>query len=267
VSCDSQESGDTPLVDIHTHVLPGLDDGPRTMDDSLRMCELYVAQGVTTIVATPHLCDPRFGVAPEAVRRGVAELSAACSKRGLDLEILPGGDVRLEPELLEDYDRGRALALAETGKYLLLELPLQSAPRIEGLLFELSLRGVSIILSHPERNLELAHRPARLAELVEAGCLVQITAGSFFGVFGAAAKRTAERFLKAALVHVVASDAHSPRGRRPDLRRAADFLASTAGEKVARDLLQRNPERIVRGEPLEAPTRGAGRDERRSAHS
>ncbi len=253
MSCDSQQRTDTPLVDIHTHVLPGLDDGPRTMDDSLRMCELYVAQGVTTIVATPHLCDSRFKVSPEAVRRGVEELSAACSKRGLVLEILPGGDVRLEPELLEAYDRGRVLTLAETGKYLLLELPLQSAPRIEGLIFELSLRGVSIILSHPERNLELARKPARLAELVESGCLAQVTAGSFFGGFGATVKRTAERFLKAALVHVVASDAHSPRGRRPDLRRAADFLAATAGEKVARDLLQRNPERIVRGEPLEAP--------------
>ena len=252
---------DVSLVDIHAHVLPGLDDGPRTLNDSVRMCEMYVAQGVSTVVATPHMCDPRFAVSPRDVRRGVEELSRACLQRGLDLQILPGGDVRLEPELLEAYDRGRVLTLADTGKYLLLELPLQSAPRIEGLIFELGVRGVTVVLSHPERNLGLARKPARLAELVNTGCLAQVTAGSFFGDFGAAVTRLAQGFLKAGLVHVVASDAHSPHARRPDLRRTRDLLAATVGEEAARDLLERNPRSIVRGEPLELPEHLPGRDE------
>jgi len=241
------------IVDIHTHILPGLDDGPRTLDESLRMCELYVAQGVTTVVATPHMCDRRYRVTPEAVRDGVEELLAACQRCGLDLAIHPGADVRLEPELLDSLDRGEVLTLAETGKYLLLELPLQTAPRIEGLIFELSVRGITPILSHPERNIELWRKPHRLADFVDRGCLVQITASSLFGSFGPAPKRVAERFLKAGLVHVVASDAHSSSGRRPELRRAADVLTSMIGEDAARKLLQTNPTKIVQGESLESP--------------
>jgi protein-tyrosine phosphatase len=243
------------IVDIHAHLLPGLDDGPRTIADALRMCELYVAQGVTTVVATPHMCDRRYKVTVDAVRSGVEELRVACSKRGLNLQILPGGDVRLEPELLDAWDKGELLTLADRGKYLLLELPLQRAPRIDGLIFQLSLRGITAILSHPERNIELWRKPQRLAELVDRSCLVQITAASLFGSFGPAPKETAERFLKAGLVHVVASDAHSPGGRKPELRRAAELLSSTLGENKARELLWTNPAAIIQGELREAPTR------------
>lgn len=240
------------IIDIHSHLLPGLDDGAHTMDESLRMCELYVAQGVSTVVATPHMCDPRYRVTPDDVRHGVEELSAACQRRGVDLKVLPGGDVRLEPELVDTLDAGKVLTLAETGKYLLLELPLQTAPRIEGLVFELEVRGVTPILSHPERNIELWRKPHRLTEFVDRGCLVQITASSLFGSFGPAPKQAAERFLRAGLVHVVASDAHSSGGRRPELRRAAGLLTSMMGEDTARKLLQTNPARIVQGELLES---------------
>jgi len=241
------------LIDIHSHVLPGLDDGPRTLKESLSMCKLYVADGVTTVVATPHMGDSRFDVKPQSVRSAACQLSEACRQHGLDLEILPGGDVRLEPELLDAIDAGRALTLADTGKYLLLELPLQTAPSLGDLIPELSLRGIIPILSHPERNMELWRKPHRLAEMVEAGCLVQITAGSLFGNFTAAAKRTAERFLKMNLVHAVASDAHSALGRRPQLRRTAAVLDSMAGEGAAARLLRENPFRIINGKSLELP--------------
>lgn len=240
------------IVDIHSHVLAGLDDGPRTADESLRMCRRYVAEGVTTVIATPHMCDPRYEVRPEAVRRGVEELSAACHRQGLDLKILAGGDVRLVPELLDAVDKGEVLTLAETGKYLLLELPLQTAPPIKGLIFELSVRGITPILSHPERNMELWRKPRRLAEFVGQGCLVQITAASLFGAFGPPAKRAAEQFLEAGLVHVVASDAHSSSVRQPELRRAVDVLATMVEEEVLHDLVEINPARIVRGERVEA---------------
>ena len=244
---------DFHIVDIHAHILPGLDDGPRTTEESLRMCELYVAEGVTTVVATPHMCGPRFRVTADAVRGAVGELSRLCWRRGVDVVILPGGDVRLEPELLDAVDAGEVLTLAETGKYLLLELPLQTAPRFDDLLLDLFARGVAPVLSHPERNIELWRKPHRLQEFVDAGCLVQITADSLFGGFGPASKQAAERFLDWGLVHLVASDAHSPHRRPPQLRRAADLLASTVGEERARDLLHTNPAKIVRGEPLVWP--------------
>jgi protein-tyrosine phosphatase len=198
--------------------------------------------------------DGRFQVTPDAVRRGVQELRAACAERGLELVILPGGDVRLEPELLATVDRAEVLTLADAGKYLLLELPLQTVPRCEGLMFELSLRGITAILSHPERNLELWRKPDRLRDLVTRGCLVQVTADSLFGRFGPHAQRSAEMFLKDGLVHAVASDAHSPHGRWPEFRRAAEHLKGLVGEEGACQLLQGNPARIVRGEPLGVAT-------------
>ena len=246
-------------VDIHAHLLPGLDDGPRTMDESLRLCELYLPQGVTTVVATPHMCDPRFDVSPEAVRNSVRELSEACRQRGLSLDILPGGDIRLQPELLEVLDAGELLTINDTGKYLLLELPPQVVPRIGGLIFELAVRGVTPILSHPERNLEFCRKPECLVDLVERGCLVQVTAGSLLGQFGPVAKRAAERFLESGMVHVVAGDAHSSRGRRPELRRAAELLMSLVGEDVTSKLLYANPAKIVRGEPSQSIELGLGR--------
>jgi len=247
------------IIDIHSHILPGLDDGPRTIDESLRMCEMYIEEGVAAVVATPHMCDRRFHVTPEHVRQAAETLSQACSRRGLELKILPGADVRLEPELLDAVDNDGVLFLGDTGKYLLLELPFQTAPPIEDLVLQLRLRGITPILSHPERNMELWRKPHRLNELVEAGCLVQITAGSLFGDFGRASLQAAERFLGAALVDVVASDAHSPVARRPELARAARLLTHLAGSDAAHKLLEANPAAIVRGEPL-APQAAGMRD-------
>jgi len=239
------------IIDIHAHVLPGLDDGPHTLDESLQMCGLYAREGVTTVVATPHMGNNRFDVTSDAVRRSTSELARVCRERMPELEILPGADVQLQPGLLDMLDAGEVLTLADAGRYLLLELPPQAVPRIENLVADLAARGVTPILSHPERNPDFLRKPDRLAELVECGCLVQITSGSLLGSFGRAAKWAAEEFIEAGLVHVAASDAHAPRGRRcPELRRAADYLVSTVGEDIARDLLCRNPAKIIRGEPL-----------------
>jgi protein-tyrosine phosphatase len=235
------------MIDIHAHILPGLDDGARTAEESLEMCKLYAAQGVASVVATPHLCDPRFPVSPEAVRTSVEELARACREHAVNLEILAGGDVRLEPELLEALDAAQVLTLGDAGSHLLLELPAQTVPHVEALVFELLLRGVTPVLSHPERNLELWRRPNRLAELVELGCLAQITAGSLLGRFGPWPRRTAERFLAAGLVHAVATDAHSARGpRSPALGEAAGRLRALVGETAAYELLCQNPASMIR---------------------
>jgi protein-tyrosine phosphatase len=238
------------MVDIHSHLLPGLDDGPRTLAESLRMCELYLCDGVAAVIATPHMNAPLFTVSSQAVRRGVEELRAECRQRGLNLEILPGADVRPEPGLVEIVERGEVLTLADTGRYLLLELPLETAPRIEGLVFDLLVRGVTPVLSHPERNVELWRKTSRLAELVDQGCLVQVTAGSLFNGFGPWARQAAERFLRDGLVHVVATDAHSAHGRQLQLGRAAGYVAALMGKEKARELLETNPRRILRGELL-----------------
>jgi protein-tyrosine phosphatase len=238
------------VTDIHSHVLPALDDGARTWESALAMCRLYVEQRVTTVVATPHMCDPRYPVTVEAVRRGVVELTQRCQSEDIPLTILPGGDVRLMPELLEWVDQDEVLTLGDAGRYLLLELPAQTVPPIGGLLEELGRRGIRVVVSHPERNMELWWRPTRLAELVEFGCLVQLTGDSLLGRFGRRARRCSEQFLAAGLVDVVASDAHSHVGRAPAFGEIRQRLAELVGEDAGRRLLSDNPQCLAHGQPL-----------------
>ena len=213
------------------------------------MCEQYVEQGVRTVVATPHM-GGESRVTPEAVRRLVNDVSQGCIIRRLQLEILPGGDICLDPALLEALAAGRVLTLADSGKYLLLEMPSQVVPRIEELVFGLRLHGITPILSHPERNLEFGQKPKLLAELVEGGCLVQLTASSLLGYLGSAAMVAAQAFLESGLVHVLASDAHSSHSPRLVLDEVAEFLMASVGYEETGRLLHDNPAKIIKGEPV-----------------
>ncbi len=250
------------IVDIHCHLLPGLDDGPTTLDASLDLCRVYVSEGVGTVVATPHMRHPRFPVDPQDARQAAARLRAACRELDVELEILLGADVRLTPELVADVECGRVLTVAERGEYMLLELPEDVAPPVRPVVFELAVRGVRPILTHPERNRILSRRAERVAELVEAGCLVQVTGAALTGEFGRGARKAAERLLKDGLVHVVASDAHSAGGRRqPRFGPVIDRLCRLVGEEHARSLVCGNPAAIARGESV-GNVAGAGPGQR-----
>ena len=239
------------LIDAHSHILWGIDDGPETLEESLEMCEQYAFEGVDAVVATPHSCDGRFDASAESIHRGVERLSTACEQRGIRLEILIGSEVRVSPELLRSLDEGEAVTIGGAGRYVLLELPPNIAPQMAGLDFELSVRGITPILAHPERNFEMQRRPERLVELVERGWLVQVTGLSLLGGFGPGAKAAAEWFVQTGLAHIVASDAHSSDGRRPELRRAYEAVTALTGTEEAVSLLVTNPERVIRGEKVE----------------
>jgi len=249
------------IVDIHAHVLPGLDDGPAGLEDALRMCELYVRDGVTAVVATPHMGDHRFRVTPHKVRQAVSSLNRVCYERGLGLDVLPGADVRLCPELLDMLDAGDVLTLADAGVYLLLEPPAGAIPPLGALVGELMSRGVTPVVSHPERHPEWWRRPQRLRELVERGCVLQVTGGSFLGAFGRRAREAAEQLVRSGLAHVVAGDTHAPTGRRrPEFGRVLRRLVAIVGREGTRRLVQDNPARIVRGAAVTmAPERGRRR--------
>ncbi len=255
---------DCNIVDIHAHLLPGLDDGPKSTEEALRMCRAYLANGVRAVVATPHMADGRHDVTAQAVRDGVRDLRRLCEQESISLQILPGADVRLQPELVEDLDADRVLTLADAGRFLLLELPPQALPPMESLLPRLREREVSPILTHPERHPILADRPRHLRRLVEHGCLVQITGNSLLGDFGRNARRAAERFLKMDLVHAVASDAHAPEGDRcPNFAPVAARLQSLVGAERTRQLLCDRPaamlaawRRVVRPAPPAAHSPG-----------
>ncbi|HYO24964.1 MAG TPA: CpsB/CapC family capsule biosynthesis tyrosine phosphatase [Lacipirellulaceae bacterium] len=240
----------TPFVDIHCHLLPAVDDGPRDVAGALAMAQMAVADGTTTLVVTPHQLGSYSGRnRADDVRRRTADLQSELRAAGIPLTLLPGGDVRIEQDLPQRIAMGDALTLGDQGRHLLLELPHELYLPLEELLATLQRHGITGILSHPERNAGLLARPEIAARLVDAGCLMQVTAGSFTGAFGPQSQALAERMVGAGLVHFVASDGHGVESRRPRLSRAFDRVAELAGEPAAVDLCCRFPASVAAGQP------------------
>ncbi|MBX3434795.1 MAG: hypothetical protein KF847_15870 [Pirellulales bacterium] len=240
------------FTDIHCHLLPGVDDGAADLAASLAMAGLAVADGTRTIVVTPHQLGNFAHNHGDDIRRWTCELQTALDDAGLALEILPGADVRIDDGMVHKLLSGEVLTLGDHGRHVLLELPHETYLPLEGLLAELKRHGITGILSHPERNRGLLNEPELLPDLVEAGCLMQVTAGSLVGTFGADSQRLSEWMLRQGLIHVLASDGHSPRSRRPLLRRSFDRAAEIVGRDVAETICSINPALVAAGRDVPA---------------
>lgn len=204
------------MIDLHCHILPGVDDGPAALDEALAMARAHVAAGVTTVAATPHVSwdIPTTG---ERVADAVAALSAELGAAGIDLELVTGGELAVSR--VADLGDGELAMLAlGGGPWLLVEPPLQSSSlAFEGILHRLQGRGHRVLIAHPERCPAFQREPDRLGPLVGAGMLCSITAGSLVGRFGSTVERFAHRLVHDGLVHNIASDAHDPVRRAPGL--------------------------------------------------
>jgi protein-tyrosine phosphatase len=239
------------VIDLHSHILPGVDDGPRTLEGSLELARVAVAAGTRTILATPHIhTDERIDAALVAER--LATLRPALEAAGIPLEVLPGGEIAIWR--LADLDDAslRSLALGG-GPYLLVESPFSpSAAAFEPVVLDLIARGYKVLLAHPERCPAFQHDPMRLERLVEGGVLVQLTAGSMTGAFGTTVKRFTSALLRYGLVHVVASDAHDAVKRPPGLTAGFDALErelpGLTGQR--RWMTEEVPRAILDGTPL-----------------
>jgi protein-tyrosine phosphatase len=236
-----------PFVDIHCHVLPGIDDGASSLEEALVMAEMAVADGIATIIATPHQLGNHTKNSGERIRAATAEFQRVLEERHVPLEVLPGGDVRIEPDLPRKIRCGEVLTLGDHRRHILLELPHDVYVPLERLLDELRKLGVVGVLSHPERNRGLLRQPGVLRPLVERGCLMQVTAGSLTGSFGSQVQKFAASLVEQGLVHFVASDAHATKTRPPVLREAFARVAELAGEKAAIELCCRNPRSLASG--------------------
>jgi protein-tyrosine phosphatase len=205
------------VIDLHSHILPGLDDGPATMEGSLALARAAVDAGTRTILATPHIND-HAEIGPALIAAGIEALRAALDRAAIPLEVLPGGEIAIWRLGDLDDETLRALALGG-GPYLLVESPLSPVVGdFEPMVLDLHARGHRVLLAHPERCPAFQRDPARLERLVDAGALAQITAGSMSGGFGSTARRFTVALLREGLVHVVASDAHDHVKRPPGLR-------------------------------------------------
>lgn len=234
------------MVDIHSHILPGLDDGSESLEESVAMVKMAAESGTRTIVATPH-ANTRYSFDPETVRRKAAELASAAP----EVAICTGCDFHLSFDNIEDALRNPRKYTINNTQYILVEFPeivgFTTTPQI---FQELRKRGMLPIVTHPERNSFLQEKLDEMAQWAEQGCCIQITAQSFLGLFGRRARDSAHEFVKRGLAHVVASDAHDLERRTTSLRESFDHVADKFGSETAQRLFVENPAAVVSGEPL-----------------
>jgi protein-tyrosine phosphatase len=243
------------VIDLHAHLLPGVDDGPPRMADALEMARVAVAGGVATLVCTPHLNAAH----PHTLAR-VAEVlplvRAELERAGIPLRLLPGAEIAFDR--LTGFDDGAlgAASLGGGGRWLLVELPFVGWPLgIPEALARLEMRGFGVVIAHPERSDAIQRAPDRLRDLVGRGALVQVTAGSLTGDHGPRARRAAVALLRAGFVHLLASDAHSATARPPVL---ADGLQMAAAElhtsaEALRWMVEEGPRLVVEGLAVRPP--------------
>jgi len=254
------------MVDLHCHVLPAIDDGAESLEQALEFCRVALADGVTTLVATPHQKPGQYDNSPDVIREKVAELRSALREAAVEVEIVEGAEVYLTADLPARLKAGKVSTLGDTGRYLLLELPYQQFPlRVEETVFQLKLSGVTSVLAHPERIAYFTADMDRVEKMVRLGCLTQITAAALLGGFGDKARDFSNRMLEKDLVHVIASDAHDTVYRPPVLARARDAAAEIVGAERASQMVGEIPRAVCRGAewepwdlPPESPAPGPG---------
>ncbi len=237
------------MIDSHNHLLPGIDDGAKDFEETLKMCRMAVGDGIRVIVATPHSFDGKFINDVNIIKSMVRDLNTELTSTGLDLTIVPGMEVRVTGDLAELLAGGKILALNE-GKYVLLEFhPSQIPAGFENLVRNLGTIGFSIILGHPEKNTVIQKRPEYLFKLCKQfkpwAIVVQVSADSLTGKNGFRAKRTVISLLKHRLAHIIATDAHSPSGRIPRLSEAVDVASSLVGKENALKMVQDIPAAVL----------------------
>jgi protein-tyrosine phosphatase len=235
------------MVDIHCHILPGMDDGAETMEQSVEMAEMAIADGITHVVATPH-ANAEYRFNPEAIRQRRDELQQRVGDR---LTLLTGCDFHLSFENLQDLRGNHAKYTINQKSYLLVEFAdFSIPPGTDDTLHQLLLQGISPIITHPERNRLIRAKPHMLRKWLRQGCYVQLTAQSLLGGFGESTQKQTEQWLEQDMVHFFASDAHNTTKRPLQLRKAFEVTAQKRGEGIARALFVDNPLAAVEGRPL-----------------
>lgn len=242
------------MIDLHAHLLPGLDDGPSNIEQALELCRIAQADGIHTVVAVAHMMNGVYQNSTSRIKEAVSALSQRLEEEGIPLKLLPGADVHMEPGMLRLIEDGEILTPNDTKRYLLLELPGYFVfPHLKELVFALKAKRITPIISHPERNAQIQRDLNQLYELVYGGALSQVTAMSLTGEFGSHAQSTTEALLEQGLVHILASDAHSADHRPPILSRAVEVAAKRIGQEEALKMVTTVPQAVIEGRPWESP--------------
>ncbi|MFK2825937.1 tyrosine protein phosphatase [Bacillus sp. B190/17] len=239
------------MVDLHCHILPGVDDGAETLKDSLTMAKEAEKEGIKTIVATPHHKNGLYNNERKDIVAGIEELNKELKEARINVRILPGQEIRIHEKMVEHLDGGQLLTLGGSSSYLFIELPPNHVPcYTEQLLFDIQMKGVIPIIVHPERNQEFIQHPDKLYRFVRNGAATQITAASYAGYFGKKIQDFTGQMIEANLTHLMASDAHNVSSRGFHMARAYECLQKRKGTDYVY-YFQENAELIVRGKHID----------------
>jgi protein-tyrosine phosphatase len=240
-----------PLVDMHCHLLAGVDDGPRTDEEALEMCRIAYTEGVRLCAALAHQNDRWSAVTPKVIRDRVRQLTQTLREQALALSVFPCSEVMARPDLEAAWQRGELLSVADRGSYLLVEMPHNLFVDLCQIAKGLRRAGVRLILAHPERTPELLHDPGRIEQLIQTGCLVQVSSGSVTDPSTGEDCRALKSWFRRGVVHFMGSDGHSPRRRRPRMAAAYRQVARWASVACADRVFNTNAVAVVHGLPFE----------------
>ncbi len=236
------------MIDTHLHILPGIDDGPDTLEDALALARVLVQEGIHSAIATPHYNDEFPKRSASEIQTRVHDLQQVLNRHGIPLRLFAGHEVLIQPGLIDDIHAGR-LATLNGSRYLLLELWTNTwLPETERVIFELRASGIIPMLAHVERYHAIQKDPNRLGALVQQGVLAQLTAGSLVGLWGKAVRRTAETLLKKRLVHCIGSDAHGLQKRPPSVEAGLQCAGKLLDKAYIQRMIEVQPAAIVSNE-------------------
>ncbi len=261
------------MIDLHAHILPRLDDGAESLEESVEMCRISYGDGVRTIVATPHILPGVYKNDRSTILTQTQELNEAVKKFGVGSSefgvqnpdasthprinafvVLPGADVHFSPNLLQLCHNGEIVTVNDDGHCLMVEFDFMSLPyQGEKVLFQLISHGIIPVITHPERNLEIARSPKRYYQMIKMGCLGQVTAMSLTGEFGSEIRRVAERLVAHRLIHFIASDTHSVSERPPLLSPAVREAEKLVGREEAQKMVTEYPQALLEGRRPDVP--------------
>ena len=240
------------MIDLHCHILHGLDDGAKNLGEATEMAKMAAKDGIKKIVATPHLFRGDF--TPQdlsIIEKKIHELQNVLEKESVDVEIIKGAEVHITHNLIDEIRTNRRHLVLDSSSYMILEFPAGHVfPGVKNLLFEMLSEGIRPIIAHPERNYVFMRSPEVLYDLIKAGALSQANSGSFTGLYGKRVEEAAFRFMELNLTHFVASDAHNPRASSLWLSQALENLENRMGNGAASALVNDNPGAILEDREL-----------------
>lgn len=238
-------------VDIHSHIIPGVDDGSQDMETSIALLKMAAENGTTDIIATPHVIDVSTMLTWDSIRRYVEDLQNEADARGIPIRIYPGAETELNWDLLELIREDHTRFCLAGSRYLLMEMPsLMLPPRLEDMIYELQLLDIVPVLAHPERQIQLMEQPEKLLDLLKRGCVAQSNGGSLTGLFGPIVYDNVQRLLNRDMIGFIGSDAHNLRHRNTNLKEAREKLINHWGEKQAEELMAVRPQYILKNQAL-----------------